>query len=136
MINWYKIPRLFRQRRSCHWRENINTWEKYVGRDECVKTNKVGRISSLIYEKPLDSELEEWQIFIEDLYYRIMSKNFQDKDIAFSVPLTKIQEFKIKKILNEQEGFLLRIGVEQSVISTCNCFVVFLYSIVIFFFWK
>ena len=44
-----------------------------------------------------------------------MSKNFQDKDIAFSVPLTKIQEFKIKKILNEQEGFLLRIGVEQSV---------------------
>lgn len=50
-----------------------------------------------------------------------MSKNFQDKDIAFSVPLTKIQEFKIKKILNEQEGFLLRIGVEQSVISTCNC---------------
>lgn len=83
--------------------------------------NKVGRISSLIYEKPLDSELEEWQIFIEDLYYRMMSKNFQDKDIAFSVPLTKIQEFKIKKILNEQEGFLLRIGVEQSVISTCNC---------------
>ena len=50
-----------------------------------------------------------------------MSKNFQDKDVAFSVPLTKIQEFKIKKILNEQEGFLLRIGVEQSVISTCNC---------------
>lgn len=61
------------------------------------------------------------RFLIEDLYYRIMSKNFQDKDVAFSVPLTKIQEFKIKKILNEQEGFLLRIGVEQSVISTCNC---------------
>ena len=38
-----------------------------------------------------------------------MSKNFQDKDIAFSVPLTKIQEFKIKKtaISRSAECFLL-----------------------------
>lgn len=51
----------------------------------------------------------------------LCQKIFKTKISLFPVPLTKIQEFKIKKILNEQEGFLLRIGVEQSVISTCNC---------------
>ena len=66
-----------------------------------------------------------------DIYYPLEGYLFPNSYEFYKE--TTIEEV-IKKILNEQEGFLLRIGVEQSVISTCNCFVVFLYSIVIFFF--
>lgn len=59
-------------------------------------------------EKPTDTGLKEWQVFISDLYSKIISKSFENRNIAFAIPLTKIQSFKLKKALSEQETIFVK----------------------------
>ena len=49
------------------------------------------------------SDFPEWQGFLSDLYRRITAGSFSDSAIAFSVPLSKVQVFKLKKQLSEEE---------------------------------
>lgn len=54
-------------------------------------------------EKNETSEIPEWLAFISGLYNRIYSGIYTDASIAFSVPLTKVQIYKLQKILSEKE---------------------------------
>ena len=58
-------------------------------------------------ERSGSSDLPEWLPFISNLYKRIISGGFTDRSIAFSVPLSKVQIFKLKKQLHEDEQLLI-----------------------------
>ena len=54
-------------------------------------------------EKPASSDLPEWLAFISSLYSEIKSGKFNDTSVSFEVPLNKIQIFKLKKTLSDDE---------------------------------
>ena len=54
-------------------------------------------------EKPLESESPEWLSFISDLYNRIINGAYKESEVAFTVPLSKIQLFKLNKTLSPEE---------------------------------
>ena len=45
----------------------------------------------------------QWYYFISDLYKMIKDKKYKKSDIEFKVPLTKVQLYKLKKELSEDE---------------------------------
>lgn len=54
-------------------------------------------------ERNESSDIPDWLSFITNLYNHISAGNFADHSIAFYVPLSKVQIFKLKKQLNENE---------------------------------
>ncbi len=54
-------------------------------------------------EKNESSDIPEWLSFISKLYTSICNGKYTDTSIAFSVPLSKVQIFKLKKQLSENE---------------------------------
>ena len=54
-------------------------------------------------ERNESSDIPDWLSFIKDLYRRIYAGVYTDCSIAFSVPLSKVQIFKLKKLLKENE---------------------------------
>ena len=56
-----------------------------------------------LIEKNESSDIPEWLSFISNLYKHIIDGKYNDKSIAFTVPLSKVQIFKLKKHLNENE---------------------------------
>ena len=56
-----------------------------------------------LIEKNKTSEIPDWLSFISGLYDQICAGCFTDTSISFSVPLSKVQIFKLKKQLNENE---------------------------------
>lgn len=56
-----------------------------------------------LIEKPDFSAIPEWLAFISSLYSDIKDGKYNDKSIPFEVPLTKIQVFKLKKMLADDE---------------------------------
>ena len=57
-------------------------------------------------EKPESSDLPEWLTFISSLYSDIKEGKFGDTSVQFEVPLSKIQIFKLKKMLADDEQIL------------------------------
>lgn len=49
------------------------------------------------------SDLVEWSRFLQELYNKIMCGKFKQGNIIFKPPLSKVQVYKLKKILNEDE---------------------------------
>lgn len=60
-----------------------------------------------LIEKNESSDIPEWLSFISNLYKLISNNSFTDKSIAFTVPLSKVQIFKLKKQLNENEQIFI-----------------------------
>lgn len=54
-----------------------------------------------------NGNLKEWSIFIKELYNRIISNEFLKGDIKFVPPLSKVQIFKLKKIISDEESVFL-----------------------------
>lgn len=54
-------------------------------------------------ERNIVSDFPEWFSFVSGLYERISAGTYTDTSIAFSVPLSKVQVFKLKKQLAESE---------------------------------
>lgn len=50
----------------------------------------------------------DWLTFISKLYHYIILNKFKNTAIAFSPPLSKVQAFKLRKILNEKEKVFLK----------------------------
>lgn len=64
---------------------------------------------SYLFNKSYNENLQLWYIFIEKLYNTILTKVYKDdKKIKFKIPLSKVQLFKLKKILTEQENVFIR----------------------------
>lgn len=58
-----------------------------------------------------ESYLVEWSSFLQELYNQIMSGKFKKGDILFKPPVSKVQAYKLKKMLNEDEEiFINEIG--------------------------
>ena len=58
---------------------------------------------SYLRDKTSNDVFPEWKIFISVLYKRIQANDFQTDNFQFIVPLSKVQKFKLKKKLSDEE---------------------------------
>ena len=56
-----------------------------------------------LQHKNENNNLKEWNIFISELYGRIINNDFIKGNIKFIPPLSKIEMFKLKKIITDKE---------------------------------
>lgn len=54
-----------------------------------------------------NQNLPQWSFFIKQLYESIMKGKYERDNIGFKVPLSKIQIFKLKKILTSEENIFI-----------------------------
>ena len=59
---------------------------------------------SYLSEKSDNENLPQWSSFIKKLYYSILSGRYQRGEIEFKVPLSKVQLFKLKRTITEEEN--------------------------------
>lgn len=60
------------------------------------------------YLENKNSVLVEWSTFIQELYDQIMNNHFKEGNILFIPPFSRVQLYKIKKILNEDEQIFIK----------------------------
>lgn len=53
------------------------------------------------------TDSSEWHAFMSDLFTWIVNNHYLDKSILFTPPLTKVQLFKLKKILTDSEQIFI-----------------------------
>ena len=56
-----------------------------------------------LMDKRANDNLPNWSEFIEILYKKIIGNKFMTGTVAYEIPLTKIQLFKLSKILSTKE---------------------------------
>lgn len=61
-----------------------------------------------LLDKSCNKELSQWYTFIKKLYDSILDGKYQSGEIEFKVPLSKVQLFKLKKKLTQQEGIFVK----------------------------
>ncbi|NLI58881.1 MAG: DUF4274 domain-containing protein [Clostridium sp.] len=61
-----------------------------------------------LQDKSEVNNLKEWSILIKELYNKIINNEFLEGTIKFTPPLSKVQIFKIKKIINANEEVFLK----------------------------
>ena len=62
---------------------------------------------SYLFNKSYNKRLPQWSYFIKKLYDSIIDGNYQSGEIEFRVPLSKVQLYKLKKILTEKENIFI-----------------------------
>ena len=60
-----------------------------------------------LVEKSYDADLPQWSSFIKKLYESILAGRYQKGEIEFKVPLSKVQLYKLKKVLTEEEHIFI-----------------------------
>lgn len=59
---------------------------------------------SYLEDKSGNANLLQWSSFIKRLYDSILTGKYQRREIEFKVPLSKVQLFKLKKVIIEEEN--------------------------------
>lgn len=59
---------------------------------------------SYLEDKSDNANLSQWSSFIKRLYDLILAGKYQRGEIEFKVPLSKVQLFKLKKVITEEEN--------------------------------
>lgn len=59
---------------------------------------------SYLEDKSDNANLPQWSSFIKRLYDSILTGKYQRGEIEFKVPLSKVQLFKLKKVITEEEN--------------------------------
>ena len=59
---------------------------------------------SYLEDKTDNANLPQWYSFIKRLYDSILTGEYQSGEIEFKVPLSKVQLFKLKKVIAEEEN--------------------------------
>lgn len=59
---------------------------------------------SYLEDKSDNANLPQWSSFIKRLYDSILTGKYQRGEIEFKVPLSKVQLFKLKKVITEGEN--------------------------------
>lgn len=69
-------------------------------------TEKISCLMSRHYleDKTDNANLPQWYSFIKRLYDSILTGEYQSGEIEFKVPLSKVQLFKLKKVIAEEEN--------------------------------
>ena len=62
---------------------------------------------SYLEDKSDNAKLPQWSSFIKKLYDSILTGKYQRGKIGFKVPLSKLQLFKLKKVITEEENILI-----------------------------
>lgn len=62
---------------------------------------------SYLFDKSYNERLPQWSSFIKNLYDSILSGKYKDGKIEFKVPLSKVELFKLKKVLTEKENVFI-----------------------------
>lgn len=62
---------------------------------------------SYLEEKSDNANLPQWSSFIKRLYDSILTGKYQRGEIEFKVPLSKVQLFKLKKVITEEENIFV-----------------------------
>ena len=67
------------------------------------------RVDGLSYleDKFANAKLPQWSSFIKKLYDSILTGKYQRGKIGFKVPLSKLQFFKLKKVITEEENIFI-----------------------------
>ena len=95
--NWddgFEIPRAILDNSCCELATALMMF--YLADGETYLTEKSG-----------NPKLPAWSEFIEKLYSDIKAGKYRTGDITFSVPLTKIQLYKLSKSIDEQEQIFI-----------------------------
>lgn len=61
-----------------------------------------------LMNKSSNENLPQWSSFIKKSYDSILAGKYKRQGIAFKVPLSKVQMFKLKKVLTQQENIFLQ----------------------------
>ncbi len=59
---------------------------------------------SYLADKSDNENLPQWSSFIKNLYDSILTGKYQRGEIEFKVPLSKVQLFRLKKAITEEEN--------------------------------
>lgn len=59
--------------------------------------------ASYLLNKSYSESLPQWSTFIKKLYETIIDEKYQKGEIEFKAPLSKVELYKLKKILSEKE---------------------------------
>lgn len=62
---------------------------------------------SYLADKSDNVNLPQWSFFIKKLYDSILMGKYQRGEIEFKVPLSKVELFKLKKIITEKEKLFI-----------------------------
>ena len=62
---------------------------------------------SYLEDKSDNAKLPQWSSFIKKLYDSILTGKYQRGKIGFKVPLSKLQLFKLKKVITEEENIFI-----------------------------
>lgn len=67
------------------------------------------RVDGLRYlaNKSDNEKLSHWFSFVKKLYYSILTGKYQRGKIGFKVPLSRVQIFKLKKVISEKENIFI-----------------------------
>lgn len=56
-----------------------------------------------LFDKSCTESLSQWSSFIKGMYNSILDGKYREGRIEFKIPLSKVQLFKLRKVLTEQE---------------------------------
>ena len=62
---------------------------------------------SYLFNKSNNERLPHWSSFIKTVYDSILDGKYQSGGVEFKVPLSKVQLFKLKKLLTEKENIFV-----------------------------
>lgn len=61
-----------------------------------------------LQDKQVDSPDKEWYDFVSNLYKKILDKSYIESGIQFKCPLSKVQIYKLSKILSDNEKIFIK----------------------------
>lgn len=62
---------------------------------------------SYLADKSDNVNLPQWSTFIKKLYDSILAGKYQRGEIEFKVPLSKVELFKLRKAMTEEENIFI-----------------------------
>ena len=63
--------------------------------------------ASYLFDRSCNERLPQWFSFIKKLYDSILNGKYQRGEIEFKVPLSKVELYKLKKILTAKENIFI-----------------------------
>ncbi len=72
-----------------------------------------------LQNKRPNERLPEWSVFIEVLYKNILEKKYKPGTVSFENPLTKVQLFKLKKMISTEDEIFV-----NSIVGEDGCILI------------
>ena len=95
-----------------NWDNGFEIPQKVLDNEKCDLSTALlifHRADGLLYleDKSDKAGLPQWTSFIKRLYEAILTGKYKKGEIEFKVPLSKVQLFKLKKIITAEENIFI-----------------------------